>query len=362
MGSIPNEVALEISLSAELSTARLIMSQNTSELSPVLFFKTVNAYQHTAAIKAAVELEVFTAIGEGQETVESLAQRCGTSERGMRILCDYLVVTSFLTKEQERYSLTPDSAMFLDRHSPGYMGSAIEFLLSPMITDGFNNLTAAVQKGGTAMSSEGTLAPDHPVWVEFARAMAPMTALPAQLIAKQVEGDSSRKLKVLDIAASHGLFGIAFAQHNPNAEIVAVDWPNVLEVAKENAQAAGVSDRYTTLPGSAFDVDYGSGYDLVLLTNFLHHFDVETCEQLLKKVHSALVDGGKAITLEFIPNEDRVSPPDSAAFSLVMLATTPQGNAYTFAEFERMFSNAGFERSELYSLSTTLQQLVISHK
>src|SRR5207253_3604413 len=95
-------------------------------------------------------------------------------------------------------------------------------------------------------------------------------------------------LKILDIAAGHGLYGLAFAKRNPKAEVTAVDWANVLEVAKENAQAAGVSDRYHTRAGSAFDVDYGNGYDLVLLTNFLHHFDPPTCEMLLRKVRSAL--------------------------------------------------------------------------
>lgn len=334
---------------------------NHSE-SPLLFFNTVNAYQRTAVIKAAIELDLFTAMSEGLNTAQSLAQRCETSERGMRILCDYLVVVGFLTKEAEHYSLTPDSAIFLNQRSPSYVGNAIEFLLSPLLTEGFKDVAAAVRKGGTLMPEAGTLAPEHPVWVQFAQAMAPMMALPAQLIAQLVDTDSSRTLKVLDIAASHGRFGIAFAQHNPNAEIVAVDWPNVLEVAKENAQAAGIGDRYRTIAGSAFEVEYGSDYDLVLLPNFLHHFDIATCEKLLKKVHAALAESGRAVTFEFIPNEDRVSPPEAAAFSMVMLATTPNGDAYTFAEFERMFSDAGFSQSELHPLPPTLQQVVISSK
>ncbi len=338
------------------------MSNQTSELSPTLFFNTVNAYQRTAVIKAAIELNLFTALSEGNETVQPLAQRCETSERGMRILCDYLVVIGFLTKEAKCYSLTPDSAMFLDRRSPGYVGNAVEFLLSPMLTDGFKDVAAAVRKGGTVMPEAGTLAPGHPVWVQFARAMAPMMAMPAQVIAKLVDADARRQLKVLDISASHGAFGMAFAQHNPKAEVVAVDWPNVLEVAKENAQAAGIGDRYHTIAGSAFKVDYGSGYDLVLLPNFLHHFDVATCEKLLRKVHAALAENGRVVTFEFIPNEDRVSPPEAAAFSMVMLATTPKGDAYTFAEFEQMFSNAGFSWSKLHLLPPTLQQVVISYK
>src|SRR5439155_10118523 len=189
--------------------------------------------------------------------------------------CDFLVIIGFLTKQDGLYGLTPDSAMFLDQRSPAYLGTIIDFILSPMLIDPFKELTAAVKRGGTA-SDTTPLDPEHPVWVKFARAMAPMMALPSQLVAKLADPSANEKLRILDIAAGHGLYGLAFASRNPQAEVVAVDWANVLEVAKENAQAAGVSDRYHTIAGSAFDVDYGSGYDTVLLTNFLHHFDAAT--------------------------------------------------------------------------------------
>jgi SAM-dependent methyltransferase len=208
---------------------------------------------------------------------------------------------------------------------------------------------------------EGVVAPEHPIWVKFARAMASMTAMPSRLMAKLVDEKADRNLKILDIAAGHGLYGIAFAKNNPQAEIVALDWAPVLEVAKENARNAAVSDRYRTIEGSAFDVEYGSGYDLVLLTNFLHHFGTAACETLLRKVRAALADGGRAVTLEFVPNEDRISPPEAAGFSMIMLGGTPSGDAYTFSELERMFSNAGFARSEIHPLPPWTEQLVISH-
>jgi hypothetical protein len=335
--------------------------QSSSQPTPALLFDTINAHQRTEAIKAAIELSLFTAIAKGDTSAKAIALTCGASERGTRILCDYLVIIGFLTKQDGNYGLTPDSAMFLDQNSPAYMGTVIEFMLSPMLTDNFKDLTAVVKKGGS-ISEEGTIAPDHPVWVKFARAMAPMMALPSQLLAPLVDPNANEKLKILDIAAGHGLYGLAFAKRNPQAEVTAVDWVNVLGVAKENAQAAGVLDRYHTLPGSAFDVDYGSGYDIVLLTNFLHHFDPQTCEALLRKVHAALADGGRAVTLEFVPNPDRVSPPQAAAFSLMMLGGTPGGDAYTFAELETMFHNAGFAHSEWRELPPTIQRVVTSKK
>lgn len=330
--------------------------------SPQLFFQTINAYQRTEGLKAAIELEVFTAIGEGNNTVAEIAKRCNASEKGTRVLCDFLCIMGFLNKEANRYSLTQDSAIFLDKHSPAYLGGMTEFISTPELTDAFKDFAGIVRKGGTTSAEGGTVSAENPIWVKFARAMAPMMAMPAQMLAKMIDAKADAKLKVLDIAAGHGLYGIEFARNNPQAEVTALDWAPVLEVAKENAKQAGVADRYSTLAGSAFDVDYGTGYDLVLLTNFLHHFDIPTNETLLRKVYTALNEGGRVATVEFVPNDDRITPPDAAAFSVTMLGGTEGGDAYTFAEFEKMFANAGFARSEIQPLPASIEQVVISQK
>lgn len=329
--------------------------------SPQLFFETVTAFHKTEALKAAIHLEIFTAIGEGNQTAAAIARRCQTAERGTRILCDALVIMGFLKKDASSYSLTQDSAVFLDRKSPAYLGSAIQFLVAPQALEGFQKLAAAVRKGGTVVDHDST-EPEHPMWVDFARGMAPMMKMPAELIAKLLKADEAQKWKVLGLAVGHGLFEIALARHNANAEVWGVDWPNVLEVARENAAAAGVSARYHTIPGSAFDVEYGNDYDLVMITNFLHHFDVPTCEKVLAKVRVALKPGGRAVILEFVPNEDRVSPPIPAQFSLTMLAATPAGDAYTFSEHERMLRNAGYSSVENHPLPPTFFNVVIGTK
>lgn len=332
--------------------------------SPQLIMETMNAHQRTAALKGAIELDLFTAIGEqgsAGATAAAVATRVGANEKGVRVLCDSLVVFGLLNKAGKGYSLTPDSAAFLDRRSPMCIASATLFLNSPSLTEYFRDMAACARKGGTILTAEGTVAPDNPIWVEFARAMAPLMTLPAELIAKHVGAGGAPK-KVLDIAAGHGMFGITLAKHFPEAEIYALDSPGVLALASENARTAGVAARHHDLPGSAFDVDFGTGYDVVLLTNFLHHFDAPTCEGLLRKVHAALAPGGRAVTLEFVPNDDRVTPPMAASFALIMLATTAHGDAYTYVELERMAKNAGFARSEYHPLPPTPQSIVISHK
>lgn len=318
------------------------------EPNPVLIFETLNGFQRSAALKAAIQLDVFTAIAEGNETPSQLAKRCQINERGARILCDYLSILGLLVKADGAYSLTHDAAVFLDRRSPGCIGSIANFLTMPEAIELFMGLTNTLRSGGASLAGKASVEPDNPIWVEFARSMMPLMIMPAGAIADMLAADPPRK--VLDIAAGHGIFGITVAQRNPSAEVFALDSANVLEVARKNAESAGVASRYHVLAGSAFDVSFGSGYDLILLTNFLHHFDVSTNEMLLKKVHEALIPGGRAVTLEFVPNEDRVTPAATAAFAMTMLGHTVGGDAYTFPEYERMFRNAGFSSSELRAI------------
>jgi 2-polyprenyl-3-methyl-5-hydroxy-6-metoxy-1,4-benzoquinol methylase len=334
---------------------------NQPSAGPEHIFETLNAYQKTAALKTAIELDVFTAIGQGTNSAPALAKKCCASERGIRILCDFLVINRFLVKNEQRYELTPDSAIFLNKQSPAYIGSAVGFLTLPELTDAFKDLTAIVRKGGSLEGDATTTEPDSPKWVEFARSMAPLQKPAAEGLAQAINADAGKKWKVLDIAAGHGMYGVTIATHNPNAEIFAADWPLVLDVAKENAKAAGVPARYHTLPGNAFEVEFGKDYDVVLLTGFLHHFDPPAIETLLRKIYLALKPGGVVATVEFVPNEDRVTPPAAAAFSMIMLGSTRAGDAYPFSEYDRMFRAAGFSSSELHRTPGP-QSFIISKK
>ena len=326
---------------------------------PERFFNAMNAYHQTEALKTAVDLDVFTAIGEGNTTAAAIAKRCQAAERGVRTLCDFLTIHGFLTKDGTQYGLAADTAIFLNRKSPAFIGTAMEFLLSARSREAFSQLTEAVRRGGTALG-EGSVVAENPEWVTFARAMMPLMRMPSQMVAAELRKGGAVE-KVLDIAASHGMYGIGVAKENPGAQVYAADWKNVLEVAKANAQAMGVGDRYHLIPGSAFETDFGGGYDVVLIPNFLHHFDVATCTSFLKKVRGVLKPGGRAAILEFIPNDDRVTPPTAAAFSMIMLVNTPSGDAYTFAEIASMAKNAGFPRVELSPREIGFSQLAIAY-
>ena len=337
-------------------------TQAQPQVDPQPIWQAMTGFQHSAAYKTAVELELFTKIADGNKTTSEIATACGAAERGIRILADTMTVMGFLAKTDGQYALNDVSATFLSKHSPAYLGDAVQFLMSDAQRRGFDDFTNAVIHGGSQVKGDASMDPDSEMWVTFAKAMMPLMYPAAQGIASSLGFEKDRKLKVLDIAAGHGLFGIAVAQHYPNAEVYAVDWANVLEVAKENAQQMGVGDRHHLIPGSAFDVDLGADYDVVLVTNFLHHFDAETCTSFMNKVYDSLKPGGKAMTLEFVPNDDRVSPPGEALFAMVMLAATPAGDAYTFAELRAICEKAGFAQNEHIPLPPMPQHLVVSTK
>jgi ubiquinone/menaquinone biosynthesis C-methylase UbiE len=334
----------------------------TGKPSPERIFSTLISYQQSEALKAAINLDVFTKIGEGAEEAPALAKAIGASERGTRILADYMTIQGFLIKEGTHYKLTPESAVFLDKRSAAYLGAMASFLGAPHNRENMANLTEIVRKGGTIANQGSNLAPHDEFWVEFARSMGGLATPSAQFMASLIGSAEGKPVKVLDIAAGHGMFGLSIARMNANAQIVALDWPNVLAVAEENAKKFGVSDRWSKIAGSAFEADYGEGYDYILLTNILHHFDHEGCVKLMKRVYAALKPGGKAITLEFVPNPDRVSPPVPAAFSLVMLANTDAGDAYTFKELDKIFSEAGFSRTVAHPIPEMPQTALVSEK
>jgi len=333
------------------------MSDTPSPIEQI--FGTFTAFHSSAALKAAVELDLFTTILAGTTTPDAIAAKTGAAPRGIRILCDALAVLGFLEHHAGGYAVVADYAPFLDGGSPLYLGTAVRFLHDRTLIDGFARLTDAVRRGGTAADHDA-LEPDNPMWVEFARAMAPLAGVTAEILAIQLAAETFGPTRVLDIAAGHGLFGIALAKRNAAIDVTALDWPSVLTVAAENAAKAGVTDRFHARPGDAFATDLGSSYDLVLVPNLIHHFDAAGCDALLRRVHAALKPGGRLVLVEFVPDEDRRGPATAVMFGLVMLAMTPGGDAYSLAEITRMLDNTGFRDVTMHDLTPSIQRAIIA--
>jgi hypothetical protein len=330
---------------------------------PERIFATLTGYQTSAALAAAIRLGLFTHVASGADTLAALALAAGASERGVRALANHLVAHGFLEKHGERYRCSAESAAFLDERKPEYLGPITTFLNSPGLMRCFDDVVEAVRRGGTAERGGGTVTGENPVWVEFARAMLPMARVFAPSVADAV-CKSGAPRRVLDVAAGHGLYGIELARRSPECEVVFQDWPSVLAVARAHAEGAGLAKRAHSLPGSAFEVEFRApgdvGFDAILVTNFLHHFERALCVRFLAKCRAALAPRGRVAVLELALADDRVSPPHPAAFDLVMLATTPRGESYPLSEYEGMFVDAGLARPERHDLPTGAHAVLVA--
>jgi hypothetical protein len=218
----------------------MAMVQHEAPPNPIRIFQTLLGFQQSAALRAAIALDLFTAVGEGHTDVAGIAKRIGASEKGTRVLCDGMVIMNFLSKTGSTYGLVPESAVFLNKRELSYIGAAASFLVDDIQASGaYKDFTGAVKKGGSVFSDEGTVSYDNPIWVSFARSMATLMAMPAQLLAARMTSEKGGPIEVLDIAAGHGLYGIAFAKLNPGE-----DHRGGLEErgagGPENAAAAGV--------------------------------------------------------------------------------------------------------------------------
>lgn len=332
--------------------------------SPSRFTETAFAFQRTAALRAAVGLDVFTAIGEGHATPAALAERCGAAERGVRGLCDLLVAIGLLDLSDGRYVMAPDAATYLDRRSPAFIGDALDFAASETVLKAvLSDPVKVVRDGGTVLgATEQFTAPDHASWTVYARAVAPMMARSAALLAELVTRQEGSVGRILDIAAGPGQNGIALARRLPEAEVTAVDWPSVLEIAQENARSAGIGDRWRPLPGSALEAELGGPYDVILVARFLPLLGPRPRETLLRRLHAALAPRGRLVALQVVLNDDRVSPPFAAMMNFNMLATTPSGQVPTAGEIEAALRAAGFGHLEWHDLPPSDERAVVGRK
>ena len=311
-----------------------------TELNPTWLLDEFRAFERTLALRTAIELDLFTHIGAGTNTIRALSSESGASERGLRALCDYLVVQGHLLKKGARYSLTLNSRLYLTTSSPAYFGSAVKFFASDTTVAAFCRLRGTVEEGNAAANRDFV----ELDWVEYARSMAPLAQTTAQFAAQALGVDSRGPIQVLDLGAGHGLYGLAIAAQNPAAQIFALDAPEVLQIAIDNARQAGVAARYHPIPGDAFVANFGGPYHLVLAANLAHHFEETANIQLFRKIRAALNPGGRLALIEWVPNADRVSPSHDAAFALTVLATSARGTIYTLKEYSHMLRAAGFRQ------------------
>lgn len=301
-------------------------------------------YAAPLMLEAGVRQGVFDLLDSGPKTVDEVATTTGASARGLRIVMNALAGLKLLTKDSNnRYGLAPDSAAFLVKGKPGYLGGFIRHTSTQLIPSWLK--LSDVVKSGKPMDSVNNEQVGAQFFREFVNDIFPLSYGPAQALAKGLGlARSGKPLRVLDLATGSGVWGVTLAQSSPQVSVTAVDWPGVLDVARQNAERLGVQDRFSFIAGDLGSVDFGSGYDIATLGHILHSEGEQRSRALLRKTFNALAPGGTIAIQEFLVEDDRSGPPVALIFAVNMLVNTDNGDTWSFNEIAGWLREAGFEK------------------
>jgi SAM-dependent methyltransferase len=305
---------------------------------PSRIFETLSAYWQTAALAAAIDLDLFTALGRRRLTLRHLAAQLDVDREALRVLCDTLVSYGLLRQGHGRYRSAPDTARFLDGRSPDSVASLTRFLNAPPLTTAFATLATAVRTGTHADSTASRAG----IWATFAEATWPIRRVLAEGMAADLKRRRVGRGRILDVGSGSSPLGLALLKRSRTSSLVALDRPAVVRTAPHAAEALGLGDRVITIAGDALQTKWGGPYDLLLMVNVLDYFDLRGQARLLQKARRALAPGGALVVSAPILDHGRTSPPEAVAYNLLLLALGSAGRASTTQELRRRLRRAGF--------------------
>jgi ubiquinone/menaquinone biosynthesis C-methylase UbiE len=301
-------------------------------MTPDPILQVLHGYRLAGALKAAAELDLFTAMAGGA-TALAIAGRAGASVRGVSILLDALQGTGLVRKSGRLYRPSPLARTFLTRGSPKSILRVMPLFAHRAIWDSFADVASAVRKGRSTLPSNAH-AKDQKFWEDFADATADEARRCAAEMVRIVRPRGP--MRVLDVACGSGMYGKSVADANPRAEVTYFDQPNVLRRTRR------LVGRGRFLAGDLFRTDLGGPYDLVIASHILHHFSLAKSAGIVKKIARALRPGGTLVAQEFLADDARRKRTQQLLFSLVMLVWTEGGHAYSFGEMRRLLTANGF--------------------
>jgi SAM-dependent methyltransferase len=294
--------------------------------------QTLQAWRESRIILTAVELDLFTAVGEGA-TPAAVAARLGTDPRATDFLLHALAALGLVEKHGESFRNAAAAARFLCAGAPDDRRGAL--LHTAALWHRWSSLTECVRTGRPAPRSERVPA-DTEAFIAAMHANATQRA-PALVAALDLSGVR----RVLDVGGGSGGYAIALARAVGGLHVEVLDLADVVPLAARYVAAAGLSDRVTTRVGDLSADDLGSGFDLVLLSAVCHMLGPTQNADLVRRAAAALGPGGRLVVQDFVLAPDRTAPRASALFAINMLVNTPAGGTYTEAEYLGWMKEAG---------------------
>jgi hypothetical protein len=318
-------------------------TQSTARITPERIRQIAWGYGPPLILEAAIRHRVFDVLdGSGGKTVAEVAQETGTSERGLTAIMNALVGLEFLAKgEGGRYSLTPESSEYLVSNRPGFLGGMIRHGSQRLIPRWLNlNEVVATGKAVAAVNQQ---ADGARFFHEFVNDIFPLSYPSAQALAQYLDCNvEGRMIRVLDLAAGSGVWGIAQAQCSDAVHVTVVDWPGVIPATRKTVDKFGLSERFTFVEGDLDKADFGRGHDVAILGHILHSEGRERSRMLIARTFKALRSGGTIAIADFLVNADRTGPLNALLFAVNMLVNTDTGDTYSFEEIAGWLTEAGF--------------------
>ena len=294
----------------------------------------IRGFMPSRCILTALELDLFTAVGEGA-SAEEIGAKLHVNARAVGMLLNALVALGLLSKTGDDYKNTAESARFFvqeskDNHRNGLLHTA-------NIWNGWSTLTEAVRTGTrVAIDRE-----ENQDWTRnFIAGMQRNAKDRAPLVVKALGTAGVRR--VLDLGGGSGAYSIAFAKAGPDVRCEVLDLPEVVPLTAEYISQAGMAAQVSVRPGDMLHDDFGGGYDLILLNAICHMFSEEQNQDIFRRAHSALAPNGRLVVQDFILNPDKTGPQQAALFSLNMLVGTSAGASYSEPEYTEWMKAAGF--------------------
>ncbi len=301
-------------------------------------------------LSTALKLRFFSHMAAGSHTARAVAKAARTNERGTRMMLDALTALDLLSKRSGKYRLTPTASRYLVRESPDYFGSMLEH---DALWDAWTPLASIVRTGRPYRKVEQQKKAEK-FFPALVRSLHIMNRGPANSVAQMLGAGTSRHgLQVLDVACGSGVWGIAMAEADRAARIVAQDFPGVLATTRQYVRRHHVGNQFEYLPGDLKTVDFGTRrFDVALLGNIVHSEGERSSRQLFKRLHRAIKPGGCVAIIDMIPNDLRTGPPFPIFFAINMLTNTTDGDTYTMAEYKQWLTAAGFRRVQTAPIGT----------
>ncbi|HET9418758.1 MAG TPA: class I SAM-dependent methyltransferase, partial [Chthoniobacterales bacterium] len=329
-------------------------SRRKKQVTPERLMQFGFAYAPPLIIGAAVNNQVFDTLESGAKTVDQVSNQTAASRRGLSAIMNALVGLELLKKdrsaagrirrgEQARYSLTPESAAFLVSNKPGSLAGFFAMNATHLIPD-WLHLSEVVRTGAPAIAlNQESRGPEFfSVLVEN---IIPMSYPAAMKLGESLRLSKAKTpVRVLDVAAGSGIWGIALAQQSPQVQVTAQDWTEMIPTTKRITQKFGVAGQFSYVAGDVLKADFGRDYDIATLGHILHTEGEERSRELLKRVFRALKPGGTIAVAEWLVDDKRTAPLNGLIFAVNMLVHSEHGDTFSFREIKSWLQETGFEK------------------